>query len=122
MALSAFCYDPECGNWSEAYFNAALLAGSSEEDGVCSDEHPDFSRDDDTGDDFHPHKKRHWGSEKGRGRHRSKAVTLRSWRDLRALGGSRSRKAVVLKMDRRRPVKPLIYVPFEGPSGWYLMG
>jgi hypothetical protein len=55
-------------------------------------------------------------------RPRNKEATLRSWRKPTAIGGSSSsRKAVVRKMDRRRPIKPLTFVLFDGPSGFYAM-
>lgn len=50
---------------------------------------------------------RTWWMDEERAPPRGKTMTLRSWRDERSTGGTHGRRGVLMKMDKRRPLKPL---------------
>lgn len=113
---SFFCYDhdyEDCGpsDWDLArswYYSSFSEQEEEDEDEV------DFS----LHDALSVPVVRDWDYyESGRGRLRSKAATLRSWRNPRALGGSQSRKAVVRKMNQRLSLKLATPAPSNGFSG-----
>lgn len=112
--LNSFCYDRDLplvsrvGSWEHRHYareNSVL--DRDQEDEPVEDEHQ-FALDHDL--DWDPTRGHGWFYyESGNARSRKKAFTLRSWRNLKALGGSCIRKAIARKMDLRRQC---ISVPF----------